>query len=187
MVVSYRAFISYNHAASQTFAKTLELAIKRYAKQVWQRPFAVFRDEKYRRLTSDLPVLIREVGDSAEFLIYVASSETAASHWVKEELEYWCADAAKLQTMVIVLTSGPIEFNARSKRIDWLTTTALPRLVSNNLEFVPAYVDLSWADQPAQQPVLVQDDKKAISTIVATLRDVDPAELSDIAIKEFHR
>jgi hypothetical protein len=53
--MKYRAFISYKHASSSGFAERLELAIKAYAKPIWQPPAAIFRDEKYLRPGANLP------------------------------------------------------------------------------------------------------------------------------------
>jgi hypothetical protein len=174
----FKAFISYKHVTSTRFAENLELAIKAYAKPVYRPPMAVFRDDKYLRPTIDLPALIRDALERSEYLIYLASPQAAASTWVQAELEEWCSEAARCQRRVIVLTDGKILADADTKRIDWRRTDALPRSLADALEFIPLYVDLSWAQSDEQQTLLNPDYKKGINAIVAALRGVDPIELS---------
>lgn len=183
----FKAFISYKHVTSTRFAENLELAMKAYAKPIYRRPMAMFRDDKYLRPGIDLPALIREALGQAEFLIYLASPEAAASNWVQAELEQWCADAARRQRLIIVLTDGRIVADAQTKRLDWTQTDALPPTLAETLVFVPLYVDLTWARSEAQQTLRDPGYKNAVNAIVAALRGVDPIELSGQEILQHRR
>ena len=92
--MGYRAFISYKHAASRGFAENLELALKAFAKPLWQPPIAIFRDEKYLRPGIDLPKKISDALAASEFLILLASPACAQSSWVQDELKQWCSEPA---------------------------------------------------------------------------------------------
>lgn len=185
----YEAFISYKHSRSQAFAETLEHDLKRYAKPLWRRPIPVFRDEKYLAATASpsLPDQIRIALESSTFLIYLASEEAARSPWVKDELEYWCSDPNRLQRLVIVLTSGDIVADPDSKQIDWDKSAALPSVLRGRLTKIPLYVDLSRVKSPSRASILEPEYRKAVNLIVARLRGIDPAELSDQAIREHRR
>ena len=174
----FKAFISYKHVTSTRFAENLEIAIKAYGKPIYRPPMAVFRDEKYLNPGIDLPKRIRDALDRSEFLIFLASPEAATSNWVEDEIEHWCVKKQRQQRIIIVLTDGKITTDLKTKKIDWTQTDALPSGFAKVLEYVPLYVDLSWAKSDRQQTLLNPDYKKAINAIVATLRGVDPLELS---------
>lgn len=185
--MKYKAFISYKHASSSRFAENLELAVKAYAKPIWRPPIPIFRDEKYLQPGMDLPALIRRALDASEYLIYLASPEAARSAWVRDELESWCRDDARFERLIIVLTDGRIVTDPESKRVDWERTDALPHTLAGRIVSVPLYVDLSWARRGEQQTLLDPDFKKAVNVIVATLRGVDPIELSGAEIRQHRR
>ena len=185
--MKYRAFISYKHIASTGFAENLELAIKAYAKPIWRPPMKVFRDEKYLRPGVNLPALIRDSLDQSEYLIYLASPEAARSSWVQDELLDWCARENRLKRLIVVLTDGSIVPDPDTKKIDWALTDALPDLLADTLVYIPFYVDLSWAERAEQQSLLNPDYKKSINLIVATLRNIDPIELTGVEVLQHRR
>src|ERR1700724_89592 len=74
---SYKAFISYKHHVSTSFALRLEQVLKAYAKPLLARPIRIFRDEKHLAPGVDLPKLIVDALDESEFLILLASPEAA--------------------------------------------------------------------------------------------------------------
>ncbi len=164
-MLMYKAFISYKHVKSTGFAQNLELAVKAYAKPVYRPPVSLFRDEKYLRAGIDLPAMIRNALNQSEYFIYLASPEAAASAWVQDELNYWCDDKDRCQRLIIVLTDGKIVADARTKRLDWDRTNALPRSLEDKIRFVPLFVDLSWARRKEQQTVLEPEYKKALEHI----------------------
>jgi hypothetical protein len=185
--MKFKAFISYKHVKSTGFAERLELALKAYAKPLYRPPMAIFRDEKHLRAGGDLPGLIRSALEASEFLVFLASPEAAASAWVRDELAYWCTDADRRRRLIIVLTGGTIATDPATKRIDWARTDALPPTLADTLVSVPLYVDLSWAQRDEQQTLLNPEYKKAVNRIVATLRHVDPIELSGEEVLQHRR
>ena len=185
--MKYKAFISYKHLSSTSFAERLELAIKAYAKPIWRPPMSVFRDEKYLRPGVNLPELIRRALDDSEYLIYLASPEAAQSEWVQDELEFWCSTEERLQRLIVVLTAGHILADPGTKLVDWQQTNALPQIIASRIVFIPLYVELSWARTEEDQSLLNPDYKKAVNLIVATLRNMDPIELSGVEILQHRR
>ncbi len=185
--MKYKAFISYKHLTSTKFAEHLELAIKAYAKPIWQPPIKIFRDEKYLKPGINLPDLIRTALDDSLYLIYLASPDAARSNWVQEELEFWCSDEERLQRLIVVLTDGIITEDPNTMMMDWEKTNALPQSLASKIDFVPFYVDLSWAKTLESQSLLNPEYKKAINLIVATLRDIDPIELTGVEVLRHRR
>jgi TIR domain-containing protein len=184
---AFKAFISYKHAKSTSFAERLELSLKAYAKPLYRPPMAVFRDEKYLRPGSDLPSRIREALEGSDFLIYLASPEAAASPWVGAELAQWCAREERRERLIIVLTQGTIAVDAETQRIDWQGSDALPGFLADQLSRLPLFVDLSWAERDEQQTILNPEYKKAVNRIVAALRGVDPIDLSGEEVLQHRR
>ena len=185
--MKYRAFISYKHLGSRDFAEQLELAIKAYAKPIWQPPASIFRDEKYLKPGPDLPGMIRDALDESEFLIYLASPEAASSPWVRDELNRWCSDPGRLKKLIIVLTDGTIGIHQTSKSIDWNKTNAIPSELKEFLTIVPFYLDCSQLNKPEQQSLLNPDFKRVVNSIVATFKGIDPIDMIGQEIVQHHK
>ncbi len=185
-VVKYKAFISYKHHISTTFALRLEQALKAYAKPPLARPIRIFRDEKHLSPGVDLPKLIVDALDGSEFLILLASPEAAGSPWVHDEVDYWCRQLQRTQNLIIVLTAGEIVTDNRTKRIDWSRTNALPAVLEPYLERVPLYVDLRENAHDAELSLANPDFKTAVNSITARFRGIDPNNMLGEEIKQ-HR
>lgn len=183
----YQAFISYRHGAGSGFAIPLARAIQRYARFFWSPSRKLFRDEEYLKPGADLPEMIRSALEDADFLVLLASPEAAQSKWVWNELSQWCSRPERISNLIIVLTSGSISIDAQKKRIDWATTTALPRSLSNFLTSVPLYVDLSWTQNTSQFDLQHPRFKSAVNAIVAKMEDVDPHTMLGVQADAFRK
>jgi hypothetical protein len=100
----YKAFISYSHQSDEIFASALQRVLEKLAKP-WYRRRAIdlFRDETDLAVNPELWPRIVEAMDSSEYLLLLASSKAAQSHWVAKEVEYWRSnrDSAKLVVALI--------------------------------------------------------------------------------------
>jgi hypothetical protein len=174
---TYSAFISYKHIASTNFAAKLELALKTYAKPLLARPLRIFRDEKHLVPGPDLPLLIEKALDASEFMILIASPAAAKSPWVLNELDRWCRVLGRTDHLMIVLVDGDIVPTEDPRRIDWNKTTALPEMLVAHLDASPLYVDmrstLAERDLTLEHPGF----KRAVNSISARLRCLDPNEM----------
>jgi WD40 repeat protein len=184
---SYKAFISYNHNMSAGFALRLEQALKGYAKPLLARPIRIFRDEKHFAPGVNLPKLIFEALDSSEFLILLASPESAGSPWVRDELDYWCRELKRTANLLIVLVGGEIVTNHETKTIDWTRTNALPAFMETHLDRVPLYLDLRNLAQIDNLTLSHPDFKKAVNGITARFRNKDPNEMLGEEIHQHRR
>ena len=174
---TYKAFISYKHTVSTSFAERLEAALKAYAKPLLSRPIKIFRDEKHLAPGMDLPTLIKKALDDSEFLILLASPEAARSEWVHDELDYWCRVLQRSNNLIVVLLDGHIAIDQETKRIRWAETDSLPPILSEHIQYVPLYVDLCHMALPPNATLEDPDFKKAINGICARFRYIDPNDM----------
>ncbi|WP_437296063.1 SulP family inorganic anion transporter [Sorangium sp. So ce426] len=182
----YRAFISYKHQQSSVFVERVESALSSYAKPLLQPPMRIFRDERHLRPGVDLPALIRSALESSEFLILLASPQSAASPWVNDEIDIWCRELGRASNLIVVLTGGTISIDAHAKAIDWNATDSLPAVLRHHLTTTPLFVDMTWArdeDLSLQHPRF----KKQVNQIAARLRNFDPDEMLGAEMRTHQR
>ena len=85
----YDAFLSYAHRDRQVTI-AIQKGLHQIRRRVGQlRALRVFRDDTNLTANPDLWAKITEALDSSRFMIVVLSPQSAASHWVNEEVSYW--------------------------------------------------------------------------------------------------
>src|SRR5437868_4955168 len=88
--MSYKAFISYSHAADGKLAPALQTGLHRIAKPFYRlRALRVFRDETNLQVTPAFWPMIQKSLSESENFILMASSEAAKSKWVQAEIDEW--------------------------------------------------------------------------------------------------
>lgn len=88
--MTYKAFISYSHAADGKLAPLLQSGLHRFAKPFLRmRAMRVFRDATSLHLTPALWPTIQKALHESEHFILMASPEAAKSDWVREEVKEW--------------------------------------------------------------------------------------------------
>ena len=106
-----KAFISYSHSADGKLAPSLQTALEIFAKPWYKmRNFRVFRDEASLSANPHLWTNIQKALEESKYLIYMASPTSAASKWVKKEIEFWL-EHKSLDKLLIVLTEGEISWD----------------------------------------------------------------------------
>nr|VFK55900.1 MAG: TIR domain-containing protein [Candidatus Kentron sp. TUN]VFK61940.1 MAG: TIR domain-containing protein [Candidatus Kentron sp. TUN] len=183
----FAAFISYKHVSSTSFAAQLERTLKSYAKPLLTRPRKIFRDENYLAPGVDLPRLIKEALDNSEFLLLLASPESAQSPWVQSELDLWCRVFKRQEQLIVILLDGAIAVDDQSKQIDWSSTDALPTFMAEHLTTVPLYLDLRKLANLEDLSLREPDFKRAINGIVARFRGIEPNEMLGEEILQYRR
>ena len=124
----YNAFISYSHAADGRMAPALQAALERFAKPWYKlRNLNIFRDEASLSASPHLWSNIQEALDDSEYLIYMASPESAQSKWVNKEIEYWL-ETKSLDTILIVLSDGNLYWNNGDNKTINTANNSLPSL-----------------------------------------------------------
>ena len=105
--MNYDAFISYSHGNDTRIAKALQDNLHRLAKR-WDSLSAirVFRDATHLPITSLQPALVSALAAS-KFLILLASPQSAASKWVREEVARFL-ETHPPERVLIVLIAGDL-------------------------------------------------------------------------------
>ena len=138
----YNAFISYSHAADGKLAPALQTALHKFAKPFYRkRLLNIFRDEASLAVSPHLWSNITKALEQSEYLIYMASPQSAKSKWVTMEIEYWL-EHKSLDTLLIALTDGEIIWDETKNTFHGGKTNALPLVLKNRLKAEPFYIDL---------------------------------------------
>jgi hypothetical protein len=125
----YKAFISYSHAADGRLAPALQSALQRFAKPWYRlRALHVFWDRTNLSANPGLWTEIQKALEQSEFLLLMASPASAASKWVRKELDYWLTSRAPGK-LIILLTDGSVAWDDAAKDFDWARTTSLPEVL----------------------------------------------------------
>jgi len=140
--MKYNAFISYSHAADGRLAPAVQLALEKFAKPWYKiRNLNVFRDEASLSATPHLWANIQAALENSEYLIYMASPQSAESKWVQKEIEFWIGHR-DLDKLLIVLTDGEIIWEDGKQQFRNGPECSLPESLQNAFNAEPFYIDL---------------------------------------------
>ena len=138
----YNGFISYSHSADGKLTPALASALEKFAKPWYKlRNLNIFRDGGSLPATPKLEENIEVALSKSEYLIYLASPDSAESPWVEKEIQYWL-DNKPLDKLIIVLTEGDIEWDDKTNTFSTTKSDALPQLLKDEFNTEPFYVDL---------------------------------------------
>ena len=103
---AYNAFLSYKHDSDGLPAKELQRGLHKFAKPLFAvRSMRVFRDEEVLVAGGSLDESIERALMESEYLILMASPESASSPWVEKETDFWIRHKP-LDKILIALTAG---------------------------------------------------------------------------------
>ncbi len=101
--IEYDAFLSYAHLDQQV-TTAIQKGLHQIGPRVGQlRALRVFRDDTNLTANPDLWGKITYALDSSRFMIVVLSPQSAKSHWVNEELNYWRSRRHPLIAVLVVV------------------------------------------------------------------------------------
>ena len=134
-------FISYSHKIDKKLARAIHDAFHRLAKP-WnkRRALNVFMDETEMSANANLLGHLRAEIMESEFFLLLASPESAASEWVKAEIEFWLKNKPA-ENIIIALTKGAIVWDSQTADFDWNETTALPFVLKKQFLGIPNFAD----------------------------------------------
>lgn len=169
--MSYKAFMSYSHAADDQLAPALQSALHRFAKPFYRlRAIRIFRDQTSLRLTPALWPLIQEALVASEYFLLMASPEAAQSPWVQAEVDEWLRlHGGAAENILLVLTDGEIVWHNSENDFDWRQTTALPPNLRKVFKREPLYCDLRWARKSTDLSLRNPQFLDAIGSVGAAL------------------
>ena len=175
-LIEYRAFICYAHD-DIIQAAALESAILKFENEELQTPVRIFKDDSVIKLGEDLPSSIKMGLENSEYLILLASKKAAESPWVSEEVRIWCAKSQRRNKILILLLEGNIETDLN--KINWDKTDALPSILKGNLDFLPNYEKLRWAQKDIDRILENKKYREIIIKICASFRGISPLEMHE--------
>ncbi|MEO0422743.1 MAG: hypothetical protein AAF184_10435 [Pseudomonadota bacterium] len=185
--MSYDAFISYKHSSELPVATALDDGLARFAKP-WHKLRArrVYRDLDSQALTPNLLAAVQSAMDASEYLILLASPESAASPWVPAEVAYWIANRP-LDRMLIVVCAGNVAWDNAAGDFDWEATDCLPQCLRGRYKSQPLYLDLRWARGQRELGLENAPFKEAVARLSATLGGVSLDDMLGEEVLQFRR
>jgi WD40 repeat protein len=184
---SYRAFISYSHAADGRLAPAMQLALHRFARPWYRlRAIRVFRDDASLSANPALWSSITEALDGSDFFLLLASPEAAESSWVDRELAYWCERRPR-SNVLVALTDGELSWDSAAGDFDWRHTTALPPAARGKFEGEPRWIDLRWARTRDDLSLHNARFREAIADLAAPLHGRPKDELVGEDVRQHRR
>ncbi len=144
--MTYKAFISYSHAADGKLAPAIQSAVQSFAKPWYKlRGIRVFRDETTLAMTPKLWPSIEMALDESEHFLLLASVESSRSKWVQREVEHWLQNKASDKLLIIVTGSLPLASEDTAVDFNWIRANLLPPTLASKLpQEEPLYLDLRW-------------------------------------------
>ncbi|HZS52880.1 MAG TPA: TIR domain-containing protein [Bryobacteraceae bacterium] len=121
----YKAFISYSHEADAV-TSAVQSALHRFAKPWYRlRALHVFRDQTSLAANPGLAASLENAMHGCDYLLLVATPQSAQSAWVKWEVACWLKERSA-ERILILLAGGEIVWNREQHDFDWDRTTSLP-------------------------------------------------------------
>lgn len=144
--MTYKAFISYSHAKDARQARRIHQALSRFATPWYKRRrIRLFLDDANLPATPSLWKSIEQALSESEYLIFLASPTSASSDWCAKEISYWLTHKSH-STIILVLLSGAINWDPKTRDFDWSNTSSLPKVLQGVFSDQPRYIDLSQYD-----------------------------------------
>lgn len=187
-MMEYDAFISYSHAVDSKLAPAIQESLQQFAKP-WRklRAVRVFRDKSSLSSTPGLWPSIQKALKTSRYFILLASPDAAKSEWVQKEVECWLEDDPQASRLLLVLTSGNIEWDDATGDFDWQKTNALPEVLKGRYVSEPKWEDvikIKHKDQISRSNV---DVARVIAALAATIRGIPMDTLFGADVREFKK
>jgi DNA-binding beta-propeller fold protein YncE len=181
----YDAFLSYAHRDKEV-TTAIQKGLHQIGRRVGQlRALRVFRDDTNLTANPDLWGKITEALDSSRFMIVVLSPQSAASHWVNEEVSYWLQHRGHEQLM-LMLAEGHLAWDEKNKRFEPERSDAAPPVLTRlgSLTAEPLYIDVS-EDSPWDARDRTFRDK--LTSLAAPIHDKPKDQLTGDDVREQRR
>ncbi|MFE5994177.1 toll/interleukin-1 receptor domain-containing protein [Streptomyces sp. NPDC056453] len=145
--VSYTAFISYSHETDSHRARWLRDALHSFAKP-WNkvRALRVFLDNAALSANPGLWSTVEQALGESEFLVLLASPQSARSPWVAKEIAWW-RQGPRPANLLLVVTGGELHWDHTAQDFDWERSTCMPYALRGYFTEEPRWVDLRWLSE----------------------------------------
>jgi WD40 repeat protein len=180
------AFLSYSHTDAH-LARELERGLESLAKPLLKlRALDIFRDETALASSPALWPSILEHLEASEWLVLLASSQSAASPWCAKELGWWL-EHRSVDRLLLVMTDGDIIWDKGAGEFDFARSTALSRVIEGRFRDEPLYTDLRWARSERSLGLRHPRFRDAVLNIAAPLRGIPKDELDGVDVRQLRR
>jgi WD40 repeat protein len=186
--MTYKAFISYNHAADDNLAPALQSGLQSFAKP-WHslRAVHIFRDKTTLAVTPELWPSIQAALDDSEYFLLLASIESCKSLWVQREVDHWMQHRSSEKLLIIITSSSPLLPQDAPLDFDWIRENLLPGRLGEELREEPLYLDLRWVKSEEELSVRNPRFLNEIASLSATLTNRPKDELIGEDVKQHRR
>ncbi|HYH96879.1 TIR domain-containing protein [Hyalangium sp.] len=176
-MADYDAFISYSHKANSELAHSLQTALRQLAKP-WYKlsALAVYRDVTDLSAAPNLWPRIQAALKRSRYLLLLASPEAAQSKWVERELRVWQQEKS-LDTLVIAVTGGEIEWDEGRGDFNWEKTNCIPTCLRGRFATEPLWGDFRGLQSGAAGPPGGDEFIRRVAHLSATIHGTTPWEL----------
>jgi WD40 repeat protein len=181
----YDAFLSYAHR-DKDVTSAIQKGLHQIGRRVGQlRALRVFRDDTNLTANPDLWAKITEALDGSRFMIVVLSPQSAASHWVNEEVSHWLEQRGH-EGLMLVLAEGRLQWDEKDARFYPEQSDAAPPVLTQpgSLPVEPLYIDVS-GDAPWELSSLVFRDK--VTSLAAPIHGKPKDDLTGDDLREQRR
>jgi WD40 repeat protein len=181
----YDAFLSYAHR-DKDVTTAIQKGLHQIGRRVGQlRALRVFRDDTNLTANPDLWAKITEALDGSRFMIVVLSPQSAASHWVNEEVSHWLEQRGH-EGLMLVLAEGGLQWDEKDARFNPELSDAAPPVLTQpgSLPVEPLYIDVS-GDAPWELSSLVFRDK--VTSLAAPIHGKPKDDLTGDDLREQRR
>jgi WD40 repeat protein len=184
--VSYDVFISYSQDGDARVAEAVRDALTRFAKPWWRRrALRVFLDRSVLSANPGMWSSISTALDESDWLILLASPESARSEWVNRELSHWLADRGT-DRLIVAVTAGRCQWDDDAGGFD-RTSDAIPDALRGLHREEPRHVDLSWAREDPHLDLQNARFREQITEMAAPPRGRSREDLDGIDLREHRR
>ena len=182
---SYAAFISYARADT-ALVDAMQHGIEQLAKPfVRRRTVELYLDRRSLNIGGELEQRLIDALDRSEFLIVVASRDSATSPWVGKEIEHWLRTRST-DHIILAIADGRPEWDADAECWTESSRALLPAPLHDAFTGVPLYLDLTdeaaaARGDPNKRPNRLTldnaDFKVKVAAIQGRLRGMEPADI----------
>jgi len=181
----YAAFISYSRADT-ALVDALQHGIEQLAKPIGRRrTVELYLDRRSLSIGGVLEQRLIDALDRSEFLIVVASRDSAESEWVGKEIEYWLSTRST-DHIILAVAEGQPEWCAEEQSWTESSRAFLPQALHEAFTAEPIYLDLTDESSAARRGEndsadrLTLDNaefKVKMAAIQGRLRGMEPADI----------
>lgn len=181
----FDTYIAYSQRSDSATARALERGLENLARP-WNRRRAlhVFRDDSVLSLTPELWSSISNALLESDWLIVLASPESAASVWVNREISYWL-ETKPASHILLILTGGDLVWDLDLGDFSKDESSALPHSLFGAFNEEPRYLDLRWTKLVDERELDLKHPRfrEAVAEVAAPIHEVSRADIEGEAVR----